>query len=392
MPLVPAEVDLRSFPFMPLYVQQLRDSKIASIATGDEFRAAVLLWCASWHQVPAASLPDDDIDLAKLSGYGRDLAGWQAVRDRALHGWLKCSDGRFYHPIIADLAMDSWSKKRLAIESGQRGAEARWGKKGGGNQPPNNPHGAPRNGEGNRGGTNHDTPPSEVANSPPNAGGTTSHKKASTRGIAPPNSPPIEGGSGGGAGPAAQGSANSEPAHNEGSSDTIPAKSVLHQGLDRGGMGAPPNPQRGLNGNDLKRDEGQEGKERHEKTSPIAACGESGVSQGLFQEGGQTSDSGEPASIKKKKTARPQDFGISQRVREWAEKHGYGQLEAHLDYFILQADKGGYRYSDWDAALMSAIRDDWAGLGTKDKKGAAGAHSGFDTRDYLKGGGFVQDL
>ncbi|GIK74388.1 MAG: hypothetical protein BroJett021_33760 [Chloroflexota bacterium] len=96
--------------------------------------------------------------------------------------------------------------------------------------------------------------------------------------------------------------------------------------------------------------------------------------------------------MKKKKTARPQNFGISQRVREWAEKHGYGQLDAHLDYFILQSDKGGYRYSDWDAALMSAIRDDWAGLGTKDKKGAAGAHSGFDTRDYLKGGGFVQDL
>ena len=26
------------------------------------FRAGVLLWCAAWHQVPAGSLPDDDVE------------------------------------------------------------------------------------------------------------------------------------------------------------------------------------------------------------------------------------------------------------------------------------------------------------------------------------------
>ena len=34
----------------------------------------MLLWCASWHQVPAASLPDDDIVLARLL-FTEDLDG-----------------------------------------------------------------------------------------------------------------------------------------------------------------------------------------------------------------------------------------------------------------------------------------------------------------------------
>ena len=70
-PLVSAEVDLRDFAFMPLDVQRLRDSDLASDETPEACWAAVLLWCASWHQVPAASLPDDDKALAQYAGYGR---------------------------------------------------------------------------------------------------------------------------------------------------------------------------------------------------------------------------------------------------------------------------------------------------------------------------------
>ena len=65
-PLVPAEVDLRDFGFMPLDVLRLRDSDLAALANGEEFKAAVLLWCAAWHQVPAASLPNDDRLLARF--------------------------------------------------------------------------------------------------------------------------------------------------------------------------------------------------------------------------------------------------------------------------------------------------------------------------------------
>ncbi|MCR6734461.1 MAG: YdaU family protein [Afipia sp.] len=111
-PLTPPELDLRDFPYMPLDVVRLRDSDLAVVASGEEFRTAVLLWCASWHQVPAASLPSDDRLLASLAGFGRDLKGWKAVREAALRGFVKCDDGRLYHPVIAEKAIEAGTKRR----------------------------------------------------------------------------------------------------------------------------------------------------------------------------------------------------------------------------------------------------------------------------------------
>lgn len=110
-PLTAADCDLRDFAFMPLDVVRLRDSDIAALSTADEFRSAVLLWCAAWHQVPAASLPDDDRVLAQLAGYGRVVSEWRKVRDGALRGWVKCADGRLYHPVVAEKARDAWAAK-----------------------------------------------------------------------------------------------------------------------------------------------------------------------------------------------------------------------------------------------------------------------------------------
>jgi len=111
-PLVPAHVDLKDFPFFPMDAGRLRDSDLSVMSTGDEFRAAVLLWCASWHQVPAASLPDDDALLAKYAGYGRtEMDAWLAVRNGALRNFVKCADGRLYHPVMAEKANDAWEGK-----------------------------------------------------------------------------------------------------------------------------------------------------------------------------------------------------------------------------------------------------------------------------------------
>ena len=115
-PLVPAEVDLRDFAFMPLDVQRLRDSDLASDETPESCWAAVLLWCASWHQVPAASIPDSDQWQAKQAGYvsrGRVDAQWPKVREGALRGWVACSDGRLYHPVVAEKARDAWRSKLI---------------------------------------------------------------------------------------------------------------------------------------------------------------------------------------------------------------------------------------------------------------------------------------
>jgi hypothetical protein len=110
-PLTPAECDLRDFQYMELDVRRLRDSEFAAGVTGEAFRAGVLLWCAAWHQVPAASLPDNDTELANLAGYGRVVREWKKVREEALGGFVKCSDGRLYHPVIAEKALSAWAAK-----------------------------------------------------------------------------------------------------------------------------------------------------------------------------------------------------------------------------------------------------------------------------------------
>lgn len=110
-PMTPADCDLRDFAFIPLDVVRLRDSDMTALVSGDEFRSAVLLWCASWHQTPAASLPDDDRVLSNLAGFGFAVDAWRAVREGALHGWVKCADGRLYHPVVAEKAREAWRGK-----------------------------------------------------------------------------------------------------------------------------------------------------------------------------------------------------------------------------------------------------------------------------------------
>ncbi|WP_311270530.1 DUF1376 domain-containing protein [Sphingobium sp. WCS2017Hpa-17] len=108
-PLTPADCDLRGLPFMPLDTVRLLDSDFFALATPEEFRAGLALWCKSWQQVPAGSLPDDDRILAHLSG-ARDK--WCDMRDMSLHGWVKCSDGRLYHPVVCEKAMEALPQRR----------------------------------------------------------------------------------------------------------------------------------------------------------------------------------------------------------------------------------------------------------------------------------------
>jgi hypothetical protein len=43
--------------------------------------------------------------LANLAGFGRNVDDWLLVRERALHGFIECDDGRLYHPVVAEKAL-----------------------------------------------------------------------------------------------------------------------------------------------------------------------------------------------------------------------------------------------------------------------------------------------
>ena len=126
-PLTPADCDLRDFQFMPLEVHRLLTSETWLLGTSDEKVAALTLWLVAWHQLPAGSLPDNERMLAHLSGAG--VSGWKKVRDHALRGWVKCSDGRLYHPVVAEKVRDSWAKKEAQRERSKKGNSARWASK-----------------------------------------------------------------------------------------------------------------------------------------------------------------------------------------------------------------------------------------------------------------------
>jgi len=113
-PLTHPDCDLRDFPYMPLMVVQFRDSDLAADETPEVCWAAMLIQAASWHQLPAGSIPDDDNWLAKTANYrmrGKTDRAWKQVRQGALHGWMKCNDGRLYHPDVAKKANDAWDSK-----------------------------------------------------------------------------------------------------------------------------------------------------------------------------------------------------------------------------------------------------------------------------------------
>src|SRR3954451_3833084 len=126
-PFTAADMDLRDFQFMPLDVRRLLTSETWIEAADDPKlgHALVCLWCESWHQVPAGSLPDHPRVLARLALC--EAGEWERIKDRALDGWVRCSDGRLYHPVVAEKALEAWIEKLGQRKSSGAGNAKRWG-------------------------------------------------------------------------------------------------------------------------------------------------------------------------------------------------------------------------------------------------------------------------
>ncbi len=122
-PLTPKNCDLRDFQFMPMDVRRLLTSETWVTGSADEKCAAMSLWLESWHQVPAASLPDNEKMLAHLSGAG---SKWKKVKPHVLRSWTEGGDGRLYHPVVAEKALEAWIEKLSLAIAGNTGNAKRW--------------------------------------------------------------------------------------------------------------------------------------------------------------------------------------------------------------------------------------------------------------------------
>lgn len=123
-PLVPADVDLTDFAFMPFEFGRLFKSETWILSNDAEKVAALTLWGKSWTEVPAGSIPDDDRMLAHLSGAG---PRWKRLKAMALRGWVRADDGRMYHPVVCEKVLEAWYEKLSQRLSSGAGNAKRWG-------------------------------------------------------------------------------------------------------------------------------------------------------------------------------------------------------------------------------------------------------------------------
>ena len=110
-PLTPPDCDLTDFASMFFDVRRLLTSEtwIEAAETPRLGHALMCLWMESWHQRPAASLPDNDAVLARLAMC--DMRTWKRLHEKAMQGWILCDDGRWYHPVVAEKALEAWERK-----------------------------------------------------------------------------------------------------------------------------------------------------------------------------------------------------------------------------------------------------------------------------------------
>lgn len=110
-PLVPLGCDLRrGFPHIMLDFREMQATRFWLICKRRPELAFYFmnLSFASWHEVPAASLPNDDDVLADWARCPPER--WDLMKADLLTGagWCLCSDGRWHHPLHAERAIAAW--------------------------------------------------------------------------------------------------------------------------------------------------------------------------------------------------------------------------------------------------------------------------------------------
>jgi hypothetical protein len=90
--------------------QRIKSSKTWRTCPHDQRNNLLRLWLESWNEVPAGSWEADDEIIAVAIDLPIRL--FTAHRDHLMRGWYRCSDGRLYHPVIAEMVF-AMTQKRM---------------------------------------------------------------------------------------------------------------------------------------------------------------------------------------------------------------------------------------------------------------------------------------
>ena len=108
-PLVGPEVDCSDLDGFMLNAERLMSSELLALHGNEILGAALLLRCRAWKQRPAGSLPDDDRVNAAFARM--PMAKFRRLKGAIMRGFVKCSDGRLYHKVLAVEAANAFERK-----------------------------------------------------------------------------------------------------------------------------------------------------------------------------------------------------------------------------------------------------------------------------------------
>ena len=120
-PPVDPDFNLKGYSSFLFDTQRFLNSEFVLSSDPAAIGLGVILWAVAWQQMPCGSLPDDDAQLARLTGFGRDVASFRALKDAAMHGFIKCNDGRLYHRFLIETALEADAKRNINRANGLRG-------------------------------------------------------------------------------------------------------------------------------------------------------------------------------------------------------------------------------------------------------------------------------
>lgn len=103
---------LSRFDWVPFHIHRFRTSRFVATVDRAAGFCAMVLWTEAACQDPAGTLPEDDLELANLAGFGRDVASWRELKDGALYGWSPCLvrygsklERRLWHRTILEVVL-----------------------------------------------------------------------------------------------------------------------------------------------------------------------------------------------------------------------------------------------------------------------------------------------
>ena len=109
-------------PQFPFFVRDWICSRRVLQMSGDAVKAYVYLLCEAWLQIPRATIPQDENEIASMARVSMDQ--WKCIKNDIMNHWLpgKCTEhkGRFYNELLLEISRKHEAKQRLNNENAKR--------------------------------------------------------------------------------------------------------------------------------------------------------------------------------------------------------------------------------------------------------------------------------